>query len=230
MTPNTQITPETVGMLKAGDWLIRRGERLVQFTGTWTTGRGTQGIKHQGGSDYAHCFTYIGPDLGDGWIGWSGGENPVPGMRVEIRYEDGTEDNAEASETAPWRSTLPRIIAFRRAAPSPSAVGVGEISQGQRAFEAMRDHGDQSLIAGKSRKAWSDLTDAEQKQWQDDATERPSLYRATPTPAPSAGDAAVDWEVVGPRLVEALEAIKAGGSWQGDTASDALAAATPRGK
>lgn len=47
---------------------------------------------------------------------------------------------------------------------------------------------------------------------------------ATPTP-PS-----VDWERVGPKLVEALETIKAGGSWQGDTAFDALAAATPGGK
>lgn len=51
-----------------------------------------------------------------------------------------------------------------------------------------------------------------------------AALKATPTP-PS-----VDWSVVGPKLVEALEAIKAGGSWQGDTASDALAAAQPEGK
>lgn len=44
------------------------------------------------------------------------------------------------------------------------------------------------------------------------------------------GDATekVDWERVGPKLVEALEAIKAGGSWQGDTASDALAPTQPQ--
>lgn len=47
-------------------------------------------------------------------------------------------------------------------------------------------------------------------------------WRRTPTP-PS-----VDWERVGPKLVEALVAIKAGGSWQGDTASDALAATQPQ--
>ena len=58
------------------------------------------------------------PVAGDGWMPWSGDENPVPGQMVEVRYEDGTEDAAEPSETVPWRSTLPRIIAFRLSRPA----------------------------------------------------------------------------------------------------------------
>lgn len=68
---------------------------------------------------YPSRFRFLGRPDADGWIKHDGGPNPVPGQRVEVRYEDGTEDSAEASETAPWGSTLPRIIAYRLARPTP---------------------------------------------------------------------------------------------------------------
>lgn len=32
------------------------------------------------------CFSYIGEQDAEGWIAWTGGENPVPGMRVDIEH------------------------------------------------------------------------------------------------------------------------------------------------
>lgn len=49
-------------------------------------------------------------------------------------------------------------------------------SSGQRAFERMRDNNDNASRAMNSDKQWSDLSEAERKAWDDDATERPFLY------------------------------------------------------
>lgn len=76
-----------------------------------------------------HRFTYIGERGPDGWItapesGWT--ENPVPGVLVEVRYDDASDDAVEPSETAPWRSTLPRIIAFRPVEARSHSPAIGE--------------------------------------------------------------------------------------------------------
>lgn len=62
------------------------------------------------------------PLTGDGWIEWTGGENPVPGQMVEIRRRDGFETCPQSSDGARW---TPRdapdqfdIIAYRLARPT----------------------------------------------------------------------------------------------------------------
>jgi len=59
----------------------------------------------------------------DGWISWSGGPNPVPGRRVEVRFSDGLEEAGMESNFWAggghdwWRHQCEkpsqRIIAFR---------------------------------------------------------------------------------------------------------------------
>ncbi len=52
------------------------------------------------------------------WIEWNGGENPVPGKMVRVRYEDGEEDRVFPSERHVWAHPHPEyrcctIAAYR---------------------------------------------------------------------------------------------------------------------
>lgn len=78
------------------------------------------------GDDYAR-FAFIGRPAADGWMPWSGGENPVPGQMVEVRYRDGG-ISAEpfASDGEFWQHSFDNrearatdIIAFRLAPTAP---------------------------------------------------------------------------------------------------------------
>lgn len=77
---------------------------------------------------------------GDGWIEWHGGENPVPGQRVDVRLRNGLlmEDCAELSWSQPAfseqsASVMPSqgdIIAYRLSRPVPvPEAGEGVESQ-----------------------------------------------------------------------------------------------------
>lgn len=118
LSPNTQITKENVGLLPKGAWLLLDGQP-VQFINTFMGG-----IRAKYDSDKRTSalpfsrFTYIGPDLGDGWIGHSGGENPVPGMRVDVRTGLGFETEIDSVRVPDWR----RVIAFRPALSPPASV------------------------------------------------------------------------------------------------------------
>ena len=72
--------------------------------------------------DVFEAFSYIGERGEDGWISWSGGENPVPGMVVDIRVT-GDYEYAVASDDWDWDFEPDPIIAFRAVASdhSPSA-------------------------------------------------------------------------------------------------------------
>ena len=145
-----------------------------------------------GGGDDPARFTYIGPDLGDGWIGWSGGENPVPGMRVEVRLRNAEDVGLDVFEAfaLPIRSDGQAwfhgggpfdIIAFRPAL-SPPAEGEGLYEHMQKVAKA---------------NGFDSLTQA--------IAEALKARQPTPTPAP------VDWTVVGPKLMGAVE-------WYGEQA------------
>jgi hypothetical protein len=210
--PNTQITPETVGMLKAGD-VVRHSVRglctvrqIEDEIGLHVSWFGVDGVQL---CDVFENFTYIGPDLGDGWVGWSGGENPVPGMRVDLK-QHGYSGIGESylSDNQDWGDRLDagRIIAFRPAASSPSAAGVGEADDDAKR-EAWSDFEDEYLTDGKGyvlADTYKQCRAAFDAAWPGDA--RSAAYdafrAAHPTPA------TVDWQVVGPKLVEALEKIE----------------------
>ena len=75
-------------------------------------------------------FTFIGRLDSEGWIAWSGGENPVPGQMVECRLKGpGIPDLAPiASEHMDWSEDVPggsKIIAYRLGGnPNPCRVYV----------------------------------------------------------------------------------------------------------
>lgn len=164
LTPNTQITQENAALLKAGDWLLRIHDgALAQYYGSAVFHPDDAprvaysiGGSIQGNAPF-YAFTYIGPDLGDGWIGWGGGARPHPPTTcVDVRLRDGRTMTL-ASAFAPWwhEDGPDDIIAFRPALAKPAEVPF--------------------------------------------AAEDGCLACNSPTPA------SVDWNVVGPKMVEALK-------------------------
>ncbi|GAA0212703.1 hypothetical protein QOZ96_001087 [Brevundimonas nasdae] len=69
-------------------------------------------------------FTFIGRPDADGWMLWSGGVNPVPGMRVELRLRSGITSGAYLPEEIDWEH--PRFLAFRFS----SQAGEGAVEHG----------------------------------------------------------------------------------------------------
>ena len=85
----------------------------------------------------------------EGWMPWSGGENPVPGQRVDYRMSNGHVGNGWHADNLRWTNEVPehRIIAFRlsrRASEQPvEAIGAGrEYSEAEIevAAQALVDH------------------------------------------------------------------------------------------
>lgn len=65
----------------------------------------------------ASRFAFIGRPSADGWMPWSGGENPVPGQRVELLLKSGITSGVYASDEIDWAD--PRFRAFRLAPTAP---------------------------------------------------------------------------------------------------------------
>lgn len=110
------LSSEDVVLLVAGDVCRWRDGSLVLIH------------EHQKPSDALVCaalgkvviygppedFTFIGRSDADGWIpapegGW--GENPVPGMVVDVRFSDGDEWIGDLADEWGWKD--PDLIAFR---------------------------------------------------------------------------------------------------------------------
>lgn len=181
MTPNTQITPETVGMLKAGTAI------------TVTDAKGVTGPAVITKVEY------------DGAI------------HVLVHFPH-TDSSGDTSDSYEWYFNPEDVqnggdygltLKFARpAASSPSAVGVGEWRPTAQELENCRASiteargGTKRMMGERLPSGMTEvLIDA-------DWLERVCDHFATPTPAPSAGDAPVDWTVVGPKLVEEREALR----------------------
>jgi hypothetical protein len=61
------------------------------------------------------------------WIEWAGGENPVPGQRVDVRFRDGDVSEDEPSRDWEWGelSSDDSIIAYRVLPTPPADRGIG---------------------------------------------------------------------------------------------------------
>lgn len=210
LTPNTQITQENVVLLKEGDWLMVRSYanemKLCQLAELPRKGSDILKIHEPGQSVPnvwgVHRFTYIGPDLGDGWIGWSGGENPVPGVDVEVRLDASQpEEFGGRSDSYEWEWYCDGeggdIIAFRPTL-SPPAEGESDVP-----WYGDRDPHEVDQASGEYDGASCELCGRERVMI-GGATGRRICEKCghyqegTPTPAP------IDWTVVGPKLVEAV--------------------------
>lgn len=118
LTPGTPIGGENASELRAGDlwrdlhWGVMRFDRFDDsqrraFCTGFRDGQVRLLIPSARG-------TFIGRPDADGWIEWSGGDNPVPGRAVEVRWSDGEIETGRASDTFPWHwQYAGRIIAFR---------------------------------------------------------------------------------------------------------------------
>lgn len=228
LTPNTQITQENVGLLKAGDvcrvnakptsWHMSEvGDIVTVLKGP--DSRGDYMITPNSQWYSPDRLTYIGPDLGDGWIGWGGGENPVPGMRVDTKFADGTVRGNDISDFwEPWWSEPDDpndlIIAFRPATspPAPMIARPGsppmtpEMSAVMEECMAATYPGDDG--SALSRPAEGEDRCASHKEhgiFNDPCC--PHCEAPTPATVDHIGDVTekIDWQRVGPKLVEALE-------------------------
>lgn len=219
LTPNTQITQENVGLLKAGDVLRRPDGRFCTVhpdhkpddTLVYFHAFDEEVGGHYQGHAFPEIFTYIGPDLGDGWIGWGGGPNPVGTDIIEVRHRSGIECLCEADtfEALGWEWSdsdpdVTDIIAFRPAL-SPPAEGEDDDDMSDASLVALilRD----TLSIGRGTTDGDPVTFIEGIQ---EAADYISARVPTPAPVDHIGDVTekIDWERVGPKLVEALEKIE----------------------
>jgi len=136
------LTADMVPLLTAGRSVLRRadGERLVVVRHL-DTAQGSDGFEWEllaGKTDAPiglgrlQLYDYIGERGDDGWISWSGGENPVPGKCVETRHRSGKEYTGKDAEMSDWwyqgpgfwihDGTSSDIIAYR-IVPTPGGEG-----------------------------------------------------------------------------------------------------------
>lgn len=130
-TPGQPLTAESVGLLKKGDLLsftIGGDKLIVGFEAAGETVRGSKILWHTGGgSQFARLYTYLGRPGPDGFIPWSGGENPVPGMRVDVRLASGlTFHDTPSDEYGRWwigTDTMDAVTSFRPSQPIAQSGG-----------------------------------------------------------------------------------------------------------
>lgn len=91
-----------------------------------------------------HAFAFIGRPDADGWMTWSGGENPVPGQVAETKHRDGVVyEGAEAWPSDEWfdgpgfwvhDGSDSDIIAFRVAPTAPVEASGSEREHGPKCW------------------------------------------------------------------------------------------------
>lgn len=153
-TPGQPLSEADVSLLQPGDWLLvsrpdgflrNRGfvegspVRLRSAEDGWID---LADMPYAQGSSPAR-FTFLGRPDQDGWIAWSGGENPVPGVTVEVRLRSGDEfTGSDVNAEGTWRHIWGEgdIIAYRPHAPvsrpGDGVEGVGEWTDLKREIDA----------------------------------------------------------------------------------------------
>lgn len=123
------LSADDVKLLVKGDLLLLDGQP-VRFINLFMGG-----IRADDGSDKrisalpVERFAFIGRPDADGWMPWSGGENPVPGQRVEVRLRDGSSASPDEGNWVhdPRPGTLDDIIAFRLVPTAPVEASGSEL-------------------------------------------------------------------------------------------------------
>lgn len=78
------LTAESVKLLKRGAWLLGPDGRARQLD-EWGDGGFLTFLNNEQDGYLATLCTFLGRPDQDGWIAWHGGENPVPGVRVDVQ-------------------------------------------------------------------------------------------------------------------------------------------------
>ncbi|MBB5770837.1 hypothetical protein HNP47_000806 [Brevundimonas vesicularis] len=108
MSPNRQHVLRFCRVYEPYDYHDKAGVWLSGDSGKETLIRDT----HYGD------FNFIGRPDESGWMPWSGGENPVPGRMVEVRWTNGLVEQYY-SDIVSWRKGGVMVEAFRLAPTSP---------------------------------------------------------------------------------------------------------------
>lgn len=137
------LTSESVKLLVKGD-LLRRIDGRISIHGleyeSGLSGTYLDGTTHAN-SPWSH-FAFIGRPDADGWMPWSGGENPVPGQRVDLVVTDDVIENV-LSDDWDWDCQPDPIKSFRLAPAAPveasgsegEAGGCAEPQVGRAVYE-----------------------------------------------------------------------------------------------
>ena len=111
------LDSESVKLLVKGDLLRRTDNAIGQFERLSVSGLVVWN-PYREKRDPSEILSFIGRPDGDGWMPWSGGENPVGEARVEVKFRDGSSDIQSGYEWN-WDSEYAPIIAFRLAPTAP---------------------------------------------------------------------------------------------------------------
>jgi len=135
-TSGQPLRAEDVGLLVNGDLLMRNSHvcRHVGVNEDEDGPHGLTGVRLYDDSFFHNLaireFTFIGRPDPEGWMPWSGGENPVPGLEVIVRYRCGTTDTATSGRggASDWShdGDSHDIIAFRLVSAEPDRAEGGE--------------------------------------------------------------------------------------------------------
>lgn len=120
------LSAEGVKLLRKGDLLLALETTCNFFAGEVLTFEGPGPLSEcmvNGMSWMASRFAFIGRPGADGWMPWSGGENPVPGRVVEIELRGLGLIGPDLSDHFDWRHEADNedqdVIAFRLAPIAP---------------------------------------------------------------------------------------------------------------
>lgn len=223
MTPTTPppgqaLTAETALLANRGD-LLRADENCFGQNATIRAGGAITFEKVEAGAIY-YCgdlwepsrFTFIGRPDTDGWIAWSGGDNPVPGQMVEVRARGGRVRYGasdvfhrsrmwEHSDFEPDKD----VIAFRLASQSTAPTrGEGEQASfgqiGKSLYEAFWSRN------GGNAPTWEDQARAIRTMWMNIARDASSAFTA-PTPPEPVASALAEGEVM--KISDVLDVLRA---------------------
>jgi len=95
------LTGESVKLLVKGDVLRWKGTAISLVHFHYANLMGIQVVDPRDARRWtasSDALTFVGRPDPDGWIVWLGGENPVPGQRVDVQTRNGKHGNGQLSE------------------------------------------------------------------------------------------------------------------------------------
>lgn len=118
---------------------------VVRFRSADNTWIDLQEMDFPQGSSFAR-FAFIGRPDADGWMPWSGGANPVPGLRVDVRFRNGSEALNETSNAWCWENLFVDgkyshdVIAWRPHVKRPASKDAVEACGSDLKADFVRSH------------------------------------------------------------------------------------------